>query len=312
VTVTDNSTGGANCSLTDTATLTTVTTGTTVSAQSTVTFCDLRQHLDSCLQDEAVLGAFINGRTGPSLQAGYLTQLLDLINQLRASVSTSANPVPPLTRLQVLDTAAQGYSQKLVGSDPTMLSHTLDGDPTSRVMSAGYNPAVVGENLAAGQWSPQEVIDAWVQNPGQYNNLINPNFTQVGLGLSGGAAGSESFVLYWVADFGSPSSGSYDSTAAAPAPQVDVRAIVAQLHADLQVADAALCQPLGDSDNGPLLAAIETFGSDIINLVQVPTGEFSPQEIAGVCLQDVLGFYAATNSASYTPSLTYISAFLLD
>jgi hypothetical protein len=85
---------------------------------------------------------------------------------------------------------------------------------------------------------------------------------------------------------------------------------VAQLHADLQMADAALCQPLGSSD--PLLAAIQTFGGDVNNLDLVPTGDFSPQESAGVCLNDVLGFYAATSGTSYATSTSYISAYLLN
>ena len=312
--VTNASSGGAaGCPLMDMAILTGNTTQTQLAqASATVTFCYLTQRLDSCLQDEGILEAFIypgGAPNGNGVQASFLSDLLNKINQVRASVSTKKNPVPPLLRIVPLETAAQGYSQTLVGTDPTMLSHTLDGsDPTTRVMSTGYSPTTtVGENLAAGQWSAQEVITAWIATPESYANLINPQFTEVGLGLAGGATGRDAFVLYWVADFGS-STQNYPGIGGSAGSAIGVRAVVAQLDSDLQMADAALCA-------GNIPALTSDLDQGFVNYwVSQNLLSYSPaqSENVGVCLDEVLGFYSSTNGADYSPASSYIQTHLVE
>jgi len=243
---------------------------------------------------------------GNGVQASFLADLLNKINQVRASVSTENDPVPPLLRIVPLESAAQGYSQTLVGTDPTMLSHTLDGDPTSRVITAGYSPTTVGENLAAGQWSAQEVINAWINTPEAYANLINPQFTEVGLGLAGGAAGSDAFVLYWVADFGS-STQNYSEIGGTAGPAVGVRAVVAQLHSDLQMADAALCA-------GNIPALTSDLDQGFVNYwvsQNLLSYGVSQSVSVGVCLNNVLGFHSSTNGADYSTITNYITTYLI-
>jgi uncharacterized protein YkwD len=308
-----SSTGAAGCPLMDTVTLTTNGTGTQISAPATVTLssvapCNQTQLLNSCLQDERLLQAFVFPQTGSNGQAASFVQdLFNKINQVRASVSTKKNPVPPLVRIEPLENAAQGYSQTLMTmqTDPGMLSHTLDGDPTSRAIAAGYNPTSVGENLAAGQWSAQEVINAWVNSPEHYANLINPNFTQVGLGLAGGpASDGEPFVLYWVADFGSSTVTNYPTVGGGAGPPIDVRSAVAQLHSYLQMADAAICA----GDVNGVAADLGAGGFvDFWNSQQL--GLYNPALTTDTknCLIGVLGFYYAATSANYTITTSYVS-----
>jgi uncharacterized protein YkwD len=296
-----SATGTAACPLMDTATLITNTTGTQISAPATVTVssnapCNQTETVNSCLQDEGVLKAVLseNGQ-----QASFLQDLLSRINQARASAS-----VPPLTRIVPLESAAQGYSATLVGTDPTMLSHFLDGDPQTRAVTAGYDPmASVGENLAAGQWSAEEVVNAWLNSTEHRTNMLNPNFTQVGLGLSGGSFGSDTFVLYWVADFGG-STQSFDAAGGGGTP-LDARMIATQLHTLLQQTDADLCA--GHTD------AVNTDVQNVVNywLGQGLISDVSQSEIVGVCLQGVLGFYAAASGVSYTTTISYIQANLV-
>src|SRR5262249_14963733 len=212
-------------------------------------------------------------------------------------------------RVVPLENAAQGYSQTLIGTDPTSLSHTVGGsNPADRVKNAGYDAsATVGENLAAGQWSAQEVINAWVNSPEHYANLIDPSFTQVGLGLAGGATGSDTFVLYWVADFGA-SLQSFDPAGGGGTP-LDVRGVVAQLHIYLQQADAALCAGNATAVDAALGAGgfVDYWRS--VGLI----GDSIPLTMGVAnCLNGVLGVYAASTGVNYTTTTSYLTTFLIN
>lgn len=39
-----------------------------------------------------------------------------------------------------------------------------------------------GENVAYGQKTPQEVMQAWMTSPGHRRNILNPRYTQIGVG----------------------------------------------------------------------------------------------------------------------------------
>lgn len=39
-----------------------------------------------------------------------------------------------------------------------------------------------GENIAQGQRSPQEVVQAWMDSPGHRANILNGKFTHIGVG----------------------------------------------------------------------------------------------------------------------------------
>ena len=77
-------------------------------------------------------------------------------------------------------------------------SHTnLDGEsPGDRVDLAEYNWSRWGENIAAGQVSPQHVVDAWMNSDGHCANIMSPNFTEIGVGFHE--------VNYWTQVFGTP------------------------------------------------------------------------------------------------------------
>lgn len=41
---------------------------------------------------------------------------------------------------------------------------------------------ILGENIAAGQRSPEEVVIAWMNSKGHRENILNPKFKEMGLG----------------------------------------------------------------------------------------------------------------------------------
>jgi len=67
---------------------------------------------------------------------------------------------------------------------------------------AGYRWQQIGENIAAGQGSAEQVVAGWLASPGHCANIMNPGFTEMGAAYAtseGGAAGS-----YWTQVFGTP------------------------------------------------------------------------------------------------------------
>lgn len=125
------------------------------------------------------------------------TELLGAINEFRASKG--------LPTVGVSDTLT--FSAKWMATDMAIqdyFAHTsLDGrSPSQRMVDAGY-PASrtwTGENLAAGYSSAREVLQGWIDSPGHYAVLVNPNYRAVGLGRSYGS-GSD-YGWYWAANFG--------------------------------------------------------------------------------------------------------------
>jgi len=50
-----------------------------------------------------------------------------------------------------------------------------------------------GENIAAGQSTPQQVVQAWMNSPGHRANILSRSYTRIGVGYAKG--GSQRY--YW-------------------------------------------------------------------------------------------------------------------
>ena len=130
----------------------------------------------------------------------FVTEVVRLTNNIR-----SQNGLSQLTINSELQTAAVGHSQDLAFQD--FFSHTgLDGqEPWDRAIEAGYNYRTIGENIAAGQLTPQEVVQAWFDSPSHRVNLLNATFTEIGVGYTflQNDTGAVNFNHYWTQLLGS-------------------------------------------------------------------------------------------------------------
>jgi uncharacterized protein YkwD len=53
--------------------------------------------------------------------------------------------------------------------------------------NAGYEFIIIGENLAMGNFeSDQALVDAWMNSPGHRENILNPNYTDIGVWVEKG------------------------------------------------------------------------------------------------------------------------------
>lgn len=63
----------------------------------------------------------------------------------------------------------------------------------------------MGENIAAGYSTPEAVVEGWKNSSGHRANLLNPNFTELGVGYYylANDTGSVNYNRYWTQVFGS-------------------------------------------------------------------------------------------------------------
>lgn len=68
--------------------------------------------------------------------------------------------------------------------------------PWSFIKGAGYEYLYAGENLARGFTGSSEVVDAWMASPTHRDNLLSPNYTDVGFAIAtGNLTGSETILV---------------------------------------------------------------------------------------------------------------------
>lgn len=114
--------------------------------------------------------------TTTTAEAGYAQQVVELVNQQRVAYG-----LQPLTTTPQLMSAAQTRAVETV----TLFSHTRpDGSSCFTILQpCGVVCTTAGENIAAGQTTPAEVVTAWMNSPGHRANILNGEFTHIGVGF---------------------------------------------------------------------------------------------------------------------------------
>ena len=124
-------------------------------------------------------------------------EVLDLINEERAKEG-----IAPLT----IDYDLTEKAMFRAAECSIYYNHTRPNgtDCFSLFTDSKYTYAAMGENIAAGQTSAQEVVTDWMNSPGHRKNIMNAKYRSVGIGCIGNV---------WVQVFSSTSgSGSTAST----------------------------------------------------------------------------------------------------
>jgi uncharacterized protein YkwD len=131
----------------------------------------------------------------------YIQQVLDLTNSERAKAG-----LQPLRLNEKLNQSAQGHSQDMAMAD--YFSHTgaNGSNAGDRAASAGYYYSSLGENIAAGYITAEEVVQGWMNSPGHRANIMNPFYQELGVGYYHLAndTGSVNYNYYWTQEFGTP------------------------------------------------------------------------------------------------------------
>lgn len=121
--------------------------------------------------------------------------MLDLVNDVRAE-----NGAEPLTWCPALARSSLAHSQDMAARN--YFEHdTPDGvDVSARTEQQGYGP-YAGENIAFGQRDVREVMDAWIESPGHFANLIEPDYEHFGSAVFAGRLDGQR-GKFWTQNFG--------------------------------------------------------------------------------------------------------------
>lgn len=133
-----------------------------------------------------------DGRQAEMTQA---EAVLKLVNAER-----SKQGLQPLTLSEKLTNIA--YTKAKDMADKGYFSHQSPtyGSPFDMLKQFGVSYSYAGENIAAGQKTAEEVMNSWMNSSGHKANILNKNYTQLGVGFyRGGEYGTE-----WVQMFIKP------------------------------------------------------------------------------------------------------------
>jgi uncharacterized protein YkwD len=128
--------------------------------------------------------------------AGVREAMLERANALRAAAGA-----PPLAADARLDLAAQRHAEDMLAR--SYYDHrTPEGHgPRERLEAAGVTHASrLGENIARGQTSVEEVLAAWRRSRDHRRNLLHPGFTRLGVGMARGRT-PDGWTVVWVQNF---------------------------------------------------------------------------------------------------------------
>lgn len=118
--------------------------------------------------------------------ADFVRQVVDLVNRERAKAGLS-----PVTADTSIQAAAQVRAREIEKS----FSHTRpDGSSFNTALTQqGVTYRGSGENIAWGQKTPEQVMNGWMNSEGHRANILNKNFTKIGVGYHQNASGTN----YW-------------------------------------------------------------------------------------------------------------------
>ncbi len=137
--------------------------------------------------------------------AAVSARVLELVNAARAKKRRCGlkrfDAAPPLAASAGLQAAASAHAGDMARRG--VMGHAGgDGStPADRATRAGYAWRTVGENVATGQSTPEQVVAEWLGSPRHCSNIMDADFTEMGVAVASSATG-----VYWAQVFGAPQS----------------------------------------------------------------------------------------------------------
>lgn len=122
----------------------------------------------------------------------FQKKVVELVNVERAKVGAK-----PLTANVELSKVATIKSQDMIDKNYFDHNSPTYGSPSNMIKQFGINYSAVGENIAYGQRTPEDVMNSWMNSEGHKRNILNPNFEEIGVGIAKNSNGT----IYWTQMF---------------------------------------------------------------------------------------------------------------
>lgn len=133
-------------------------------------------------------------------------RVLALVNEARADARRCGwkkfKAAPPLVLSEMLGRAARIQADDMAQHGSLSHSGSDGSTPAERATRAGYRWKLVGENIAAGQPTPEQVVAEWLGSPGHCSNIMDPAYAEMGIAFAYEARSEKG--VYWSQVFGTP------------------------------------------------------------------------------------------------------------
>jgi len=172
-------------------------------------FSAARQHVMGALAAVALSSCAFAGDAAVAPESGATARarVVELVNAARGKGRKCGSErfaaAPPLIASRQLNEAADAHARDMARKDYFDHRGADGSQPKDRVLRAGYQSRLTGENIALGPESAEEVVAGWLASPGHCANIMDSRFQHIGVGLATGRGRGK---IYWVQDFGVPRS----------------------------------------------------------------------------------------------------------
>ena len=143
----------------------------------------------------------------PSQAPMFASRALQLVNEVRARGARCGErafaPAGPVKLSGTLVNVALGHASDMARHNYFEHEDLAGHSPADRVRAVGYREKLVGENIAYGPKSADEVVQGWLDSPGHCENIMDPRFEEMGIAYAAGRATQHG--LYWVQVLAEPS-----------------------------------------------------------------------------------------------------------
>jgi uncharacterized protein YkwD len=142
----------------------------------------------------------------PGAEPLAVSRQVELINAARARGARCGAhelaPAPPVHLSPQLSDVALGHALDMARHNYFDHADPAGHSPADRVRASGYRETLVGENIAHGPKSAEEVVRGWLDSPGHCENIMDVRFSEVGIAYAAGSGAKPG--LYWVQVFAAP------------------------------------------------------------------------------------------------------------
>jgi uncharacterized protein YkwD len=134
------------------------------------------------------------------------SRVLEEVNTVRARGTRcgdrSFGSAPPLQLSGTLYSAASEHVVDMAQHDYFEHVDLSGHSPADRVRATGYRYTLVGENIAYGPATADEVVAGWLHSPGHCENIMDPRFVEMGLAYAPWQGSRRG--LYWDQELAAP------------------------------------------------------------------------------------------------------------
>ncbi len=108
----------------------------------------------------------------------YEVKVVELVNRIRRQYGLTQLATNP-----ALTMAARRHSQDMAMRGYFSHQSPEGSSVKERLLASGYPSQFVGENIAYGSPTSEQVVQNWMNSRGHRKNILNPSYRQIGVGF---------------------------------------------------------------------------------------------------------------------------------